>query len=849
MANVFIGTNLQLKDKNFSKTMKKIADDTKKSTDSIASQFSKIGTAVKGLAAAAGVKALFSEVAESLKQTERSIGSLQAITGTVEDAKSKFQELNDVSRKIPQSFDEITQSALALGKSGLDTSAGSIEALAKIARGTGTSMTSLAQALSNASLGQLKGLKQLGIVAKQEGDKISLTYQGITETISNNSAELQNYINRLANTKFANTLKPEMEGVTGASKQMGEAWGDLTRQLGQSGLGQIIVDSLNMARDAFDWFTAELQKPTLKSIVQGMSDIFKGFAESVKGFFEQLGDTWSDVTDNLNKDTESSAKAQITTFGNWLSFVGIVIREFIGYVQKALGAWQSFTSAIGSQMAKLTHGDTAEILAKSSANSALIRIAKEKGDFEKAKADLIAKTNAKSVTDQDVLKFMKSGMFTSGQIDYAKAYKDNLENQKKHISASNKTFTETLIDDINKSNKNINEQINKFYDDIANGIAGSKGGKILTKDDLTGNNGGNAPTNLDDGKPIGGISSGSSGGSSSSSMDTWTRYYERFLDEKAKTLSKAEQLEYNHHKKLEELNKTFAENSNVSQSQYDEVKSEIERKYIEDKKALEQETYDFIQSLRNDETFKIQEEYTSKLAQLEEFHSMKLISEQTYLEQEKALRDEFYKQDEEYQKKLRKDKQDKKMEPYLATADALDTLSDAFSGLTDNMSEQSGAYKALFAVQKGFAVASATAQAVVAWMNALSSGPWPTNLAAYGQAVAMTTSILGELKSITMHDKGGNIPSGGLGIVGEFGPELVRGPASVTSRKDTADLLSKGSNVTVNLIEDSSRAGQVNQSKDEDENTIIDVIVSNIRNGGSVASAMASTYGLERMGY
>jgi hypothetical protein len=43
-------------------------------------------------------------------------------------------------------------------------------------------------------------------------------------------------------------------------------------------------------------------------------------------------------------------------------------------------------------------------------------------------------------------------------------------------------------------------------------------------------------------------------------------------------------------------------------------------------------------------------------------------------------------------------------------------------------------------------------------------------------------------------DAGGNIPSGQFGIVGEYGPELVSGPATITGRKDTADML-RGNNV------------------------------------------------------
>ena len=38
------------------------------------------------------------------------------------------------------------------------------------------------------------------------------------------------------------------------------------------------------------------------------------------------------------------------------------------------------------------------------------------------------------------------------------------------------------------------------------------------------------------------------------------------------------------------------------------------------------------------------------------------------------------------------------------------------------------------------------------------------------------------------YDKGGNIPAGKYGVVGEYGPELVHGPAAVTGRRETAKM-------------------------------------------------------------
>lgn len=65
-----------------------------------------------------------------------------------------------------------------------------------------------------------------------------------------------------------------------------------------------------------------------------------------------------------------------------------------------------------------------------------------------------------------------------------------------------------------------------------------------------------------------------------------------------------------------------------------------------------------------------------------------------------------------------------------------------------------------------------------------------------------------------LFDSGGAISAGKIGIVGERGPELVRGPAQVTSRADTARIMQAGragggGTLTLNLQTDSSIIAQI----------------------------------------
>ena len=105
--------------------------------------------------------------------------------------------------------------------------------------------------------------------------------------------------------------------------------------------------------------------------------------------------------------------------------------------------------------------------------------------------------------------------------------------------------------------------------------------------------------------------------------------------------------------------------------------------------------------------------------------------------------------------------------------------------------EQSEAYRVMFAASKAFAVAKATMDMYTA-VSAAMAVQGPLGWAQIGPIMASMSSLIGQISSINYsgaYDKGGIIPSGKWGIVGEYGPEIVQGPANVTSREKTAELL------------------------------------------------------------
>lgn len=352
-------------------------------------------------------------------------------------------------------------------------------------------------------------------------------------------------------------------------------------------------------------------------------------------------------------------------------------------------------------------------------------------------------------------------------------------------------------------------------------------------------------------KPAGGAG-GKSAGAKKTEVDSWSSYIDKIKQMQRDAYSDLAKLRADYNDRINELLEAYKNSHVATEEDLAEARAVIDADYRTKYEALTKEAQEFLRGIRKDELEDLEAEYTEKLEKLQEYHDEALISEQEFLDARDKLRKDFEKAQSSARSRKNEFFTDDDLENMQQFTDGMNSLSDAFGNLKTNMSESSATYRTLFAIEKSFAIASATANAIVAWTKALStSATWYESLANYASAVALTTGIISQISSLTMHDKGGIIPAGGVGIVGEYGPELVSGPANVTSRKRTADLARQavnGGEVTVNLYENAEKAGQVEQTQSEDGERIINIFVSNIRRGGQIARTLESTYQVKRFG-
>ncbi|HCT6269176.1 TPA: phage tail length tape measure family protein [Pseudomonas aeruginosa] len=183
----------------------------------------------------------------------------------------------------------------------------------------------------------------------------------------------------------------------------------------------------------------------------------------------------------------------------------------------------------------------------------------------------------------------------------------------------------------------------------------------------------------------------------------------------------------------------------------------------------------------------------------------------------------------------------------------LSGLAKAFFG------EQSGLYKAAFVAEKAFAVAKALINVPKAASDAYNAMlPIPIVGPALGAAAAATAvaTQLAQVASIRNVNLSG-MAHDGIDSVPETGTWLLQKGERVTTAETSAKLdrtlddvrsnQSSGGAPTINLIEDRSRAGQVNTRRQDDQ-YIIDVVVADLFGDGRTSKAIGSSFGMRRSG-
>jgi lambda family phage tail tape measure protein len=265
-------------------------------------------------------------VVGNIVQANRSFQSLQAslitFTGSAEEAAKQFDVLQNFAATTPFSLQEVVGGFNKLVARGITPSIGALTSFGNIASGTGKSLDQFIEAVADAAVGEFERLKEFGIKANVEGDKIKLTFGGVTKTISKNSQEMLAYLDQLGQTKFAGAIERQSKTLNGAFSNLGDALDKLSVSIGEAGLNDFLIDVTKNATSAagrmgelIDRFRKFGELPSVTDVFGGrelgQEERIKDLADAVEMWQKRLQKypNSAKILDELAKAQENLASA------------------------------------------------------------------------------------------------------------------------------------------------------------------------------------------------------------------------------------------------------------------------------------------------------------------------------------------------------------------------------------------------------------------------------------------------------------------------------------------------------------------------------------------------------------
>jgi len=135
--------------------------------------------------------------------------------GNQKEAKAAFDAINKFAAKTPYGLEEVMTGFIKLKNMGLDPSEQALTAYGNTASAMGKSLNDMVEAVADAATGEFERLKEFGIKASSQGDKVTFMFQGVKTTVGKNSKEIEQYLKYVGNVKFAGGIEAQSKSVKG----------------------------------------------------------------------------------------------------------------------------------------------------------------------------------------------------------------------------------------------------------------------------------------------------------------------------------------------------------------------------------------------------------------------------------------------------------------------------------------------------------------------------------------------------------------------------------------------------------------------------------------------------------
>lgn len=226
----------------------KAVDETKAAFNSVGNSLNGLKTAMLSVQTAiAGVigGTIVKEIIDANKSYQTLEASLITFTGSAEKAAQAFDVLSNFAATTPFGLEEVVGGFNKLIARGIVPTIQQLTSFGNIASGTGKSLDQFIEAIADASVGEFERLKEFGVKANLEGNRVKFTFGGVSTSVGKNSREILQYLQNLGDTKFAGGMERQAKTIGGAFSALSDSIRLAAIQFGKSGFNEALVTITN----------------------------------------------------------------------------------------------------------------------------------------------------------------------------------------------------------------------------------------------------------------------------------------------------------------------------------------------------------------------------------------------------------------------------------------------------------------------------------------------------------------------------------------------------------------------------------------------------------------------------
>lgn len=316
---------------------------TERATDGVGAAFKRV---LAPIAAFVSVTAGLKKVTEVTRQFEIFKASLETATGSAQKAQVAFEALEDFATRTPYQLEQSVEAFVKLTNLGLKPSERALTSFGDTAAAMGKDLNQFIEAVADATTNEFERLKEFGIKASQEGDRVSFTFRGMTTTVAKNAADIQEYLTALGENNFAGAMERRMNTLDGALSNLGDTWDSLFRTIGDQGIGDLIEEGVRNATSALEDLEAMLASGQLEQSAKVIGTLFEGYGRDVATTLDIVNEIYQKHAQRIGAEGQ-----ELTDFlTQSISELPMNVRAFIQIMTVELASFIDKTGAYGTEI-------------------------------------------------------------------------------------------------------------------------------------------------------------------------------------------------------------------------------------------------------------------------------------------------------------------------------------------------------------------------------------------------------------------------------------------------------------------------------------------------------------------